>query len=361
MLKIEKVNINHEKRTIILSDIHGDLQLLERHLCKIEYTEQDVLFINGDMCEKGPNSMGVVRYIMELMSKSLKVHVSQGNCDVLIQYVLNEDERILNYMRKQKHSILNEMLEEQGKCLDDFLSIKDLHAFYQEHYSKEINWLLDLPVAFETEDFIIIHAGIDNIENWQETSLECALSVPSFYEKGHQASKLVVVGHWPVINYRASAISNNNPLIDLDKRMICIDGGNQIKSDGQLNALIVENGFFAYTYVDHLEEIVIVQKSYVASGGFAGTVTYPNYQLKQIVEEEYFTLCENVNLGIQQWVKNEYIIEKVDGTFCKDDLSTTLLSVDVGDEVSIIDNSCDGYVLIKKNGEVGWIPRDCVS
>jgi protein phosphatase len=360
MLHIENREIRHEKRVIVISDIHGDLELLEKLLSRIEYNEQDVLFINGDLCEKGQNSLGVVRYIMNLAIESQKVYITQGNCDVLIKYVFNENEHIINYMKKQKYSILNEMLEEKGKNINDFSTLKELCAFYRQYFADEIDWLLSLPTAYETEEYIIIHAGIENIENWKETSVEFATSVPAFYEKGHQANKIVVVGHWPAINYTSKLISSNNPIIDMDKGIICIDGGNRIKSDGQLNALIIEKDLHTHTYVDHLKETRIIQKTYVASEVFVGTVTYPNYQLKKLVQEDHFTLCENVNLGIQQWIKNEYIVEQENGTYCKDDLSTTLLSVKVGDTVSILDNSCQGFVLVKKNGEVGWIPRTCL-
>ncbi|MEK3886334.1 metallophosphoesterase [Bacillus sp. FSL K6-3431] len=360
MLHIVNKKINHEKRVVVISDIHGDLKLLEKLLSRIEYNEQDVLVINGDLCEKGPNSLGVVRYIMNLSTKSHQVYVTQGNCDILINHIFNENDSILGYMKKQKHSILNEMLEEQDRCLNDFSSFKELSTFYRNHFANEIDWLLSLPTAIETENYIIIHAGIENIENWKETNINFALSTPGFYEKGHQANKLVIVGHWPVTNYTATSISHHNPIIDMNKRIICLDGGNRVKSDGQINALIIEEDFYRHTYTDHLKEIREIKQNYSAPEGFVGTVTYPNYHLKKLVQEEYFTLCENVNLGIHQWIKNEYIREQKDGIYCKDDLSTTLLSVKVGDSVAIIDNSCKAFVLVKKNGQVGWIPKTCI-
>lgn len=357
---IDYKEIRDEKRVIIISDIHGDLALLEKLLLQISYQDQDVLIVNGDMCEKGPNSLSVLRYMMKRSIQSKKVYVTQGNCDVLINYVLNKDEWILDYMKRQEHSLLNDMLAEHEASLDDFTSINELSAFYQEHFEREINWLLNLPTAIETEDYIIIHAGIENREDWKETSVQSALSIPAFYEKEHQANKLVVVGHWPVSNYTATSESHNNPLIDLNKKIICIDGGNRVKNGGQINALLIQNGTYRYTYVDHLLDTRKVQKAYEAPIGYVGTVTYPNYQLRKLIEEKYFTLCENINLGMNQWIKNEYIQVEDNNVFCKGDLSTTLLSVKVGDIVSIMDESCEGYVLVKKAGEVGWIPSECL-
>ena len=109
-----------------------------------------------------------------------------------------------------------------------------------------------MPIAYETDDFIVIHAGIENKENWGETKEEVALYAQEFYKQGHQAEKIVIVGHWPVVNYRAKQVSSHNPIIDLDKKIIALDGGNQIKKDGQLNALIIQNGMYSYKYVDEL-------------------------------------------------------------------------------------------------------------
>ncbi|MHC0035397.1 metallophosphoesterase [Pseudoneobacillus sp. C159] len=358
MLRIESKAVRTESRVIVISDIHGDLELFQKLLYKIEFNEHDVLFINGDICEKGPNSLGAVRYVMNLVSK--KVYVTKGNCDILIKHVFQENEGIIEYMRNQPNSILNEMLEEQGKFLEDFSSLVELADFYQQYYSKEVDWLLNLPDAYETEDYLIIHAGVENIENWQETSRVKALSIPTFYEKGHQVDKIVIVGHWPVINYTSMTVSSDNPIIDLDQKMINIDGGNQVKSFGQLNALIIENGEYTFTSVDHVLQKRTIRMDFDAPAEYIGTVTYPNYEMKVLIQEKHFTLCENINLGIQHWIKNEYLVENGEGTYCKNDLSTTLLSVRAGEVVSILDDTCEGYVLIKRNGELGWVPEDVI-
>ena len=192
-----------------------------------------------------------------------------------------------------------------GKTLDEFESLQQLGEFYRSHFEEELDWLDQLPIAYETDEFIIIHAGIEDIPDWKDTSREFALYAQSFYEKGHQADKMVIVGHWPVVNYRANTVSSNCPLIDLEKKIIAIDGGNQIKKDGQLNALVIEGEDITYTYVDELEGKTIL-RSHTDNRGRVGTVTYPNYEIRILQEEEFFTLCENVSLGIEQWIKMNY-------------------------------------------------------
>lgn len=358
MIDIRQLNIDQSKRSIIVSDIHANVKLLKKLLNKVNYTAEDYLFINGDLCEKGPESLAVIEYVQEISKQSTNVYITKGNCDVVHRYVFNGEEGIISYMDKQKHSVLNEMLAKHDKTLKDIPDLQQLADFYRQHFHEEIEWLESLPIAYETEDFILIHAGLENIKDWKQTGEKAALYTPAFYEQGHQANKLVIVGHWPVVNYRSQQVSSNNPLIDLNKKVIALDGGNQIKKDGQLNAIIIENGTYSFTYVDELSEEMIIQQEHIDLSERIGTVTYPNYEMKIIRTEKYFTLCENSKLGIQQWIKNEYLIVEDEQARCKSDLSTTFLSVKQGENIAMINHECAGYSLVKKlNGEVGWIPK----
>ncbi|MFD2629446.1 metallophosphoesterase [Oceanobacillus kapialis] len=361
MLHIEKLHLDADRRVIIVSDIHGSKELFKRLLEKVAYTTEDYLFIDGDLCEKGPNSLETVRYVQELERASDRVFTTQGNCDILFQHVFEGNEGIQNYMANQPHSILHEMLHHHQKRMEDFSTLEELGEFYRKHFSSELDWLGSRPVAYETDAFIIVHAGIENRPDWENTSKQSALAMPSFYEQGHQADKPVIVGHWPAVNYTADKISSNNPIIDMDKRIVTMDGGNQIKRDGQLNAVIYENDRFSFTYVDNLYSQAVVEQTHKDTTGCTGTVTYPNYEFKFLQEDSYFTLCENKNLGVKQWVKNEYLNHSGRETRSKSDVSSTFLSVKEGDVISIINADCDGYVLIKnKQGQVGWIPKACI-
>ncbi|GEL77544.1 metallophosphoesterase [Tenuibacillus multivorans] len=358
MIDVRKLNLDKNRRIIVISDIHASLDLFKQLLSDVHYTNEDYLFINGDLCEKGHNSLEVVHYVKQMSLNSERVYLTKGNCDVIHRYVFEGHEGIYNYMESRKESVLNEMLEYHGKSLHDFQNLEELGTYYLNHFKNEIEWLDSLPTAYETDEYIIIHAGLN--ETLEQTDEPTALYVPAFYEKGHKEDKIVIVGHWPVANYRANQISSNNPIIDYEQRVIALDGGNRIKRDGQLNALIIENGNYSYTYVDSLRDGAYIQKDHLPSEDRKGNVTYPNYDMNIIKEEKFFTLCQNEKLGIQQWIKNEYLIESDGKTMCKSDLSTTFLSVEAGDQVWIIDDNCAGYFLIKNvDGDVGWVPDGC--
>lgn len=360
MIEIKKLELDETRRLIVISDIHGNLELFQKLLQKVNFTERDCLIINGDLCEKGNNSLKVVDYVRKRVESENNIFITKGNCDVVFRYVFNGNEGIRAYMKNRKNSILNEMLTTYDRSIEEFPNLENLADYYLTHFKDTIDWLESLPLAYEFGEYLVIHAGVEIGKELTETDEDYALYAKAFHEAGHDTEKTVIVGHWPVANYRANLVSSHTPLIDEERRIISIDGGNQIKRSGQLNALIIENGACTYTFVDELEKVVRIQKDHIDSTNRLGTVTYPNYEISPLEQGEHFTICENTNLGVKQWIKNEYIVEEEGQYFSRDDLSTTFLSVKEGELVKIIDDECTGYTQIKKeNGDIGWIPNYC--
>lgn len=363
MLHIQNIALPETGRAIVISDIHGDLQLFKALLEKVHYTPEDTLIINGDLCERGPNSLGVIRFARKLTEENNNAYITEGNCDRLIHHAFDHDPTFFDHLERNPHSIMNEWLHEHGRTYAEFDSVTELANFYSANCGEEIDWLFSLPTALEADRYLFIHAGIDDIKDWRETSHRSATALPHFYTRAHQCAKTVVVGHWPVVNYRAEQVACHNPIIDLDKRMICIDGGNQVRFDGQLNALIIERcpqgDRITYTYTDHFNDFKRLKKAYVPPKGFVGTLNYPNYEVRLLEQGKYFSLCENVNLGLKQWIKNEYLVKKEDALFADNDVSASGLKVAATDRIAVIDDTRAGYTLVKKDGSVGWVPREC--
>lgn len=360
MDKIKELSLPINARIIVISDIHGELELFQRLLDKVHFNEEDYLIINGDLCEKGSNSMGVVQYVMELAANNPRVHVIEGNCDTLVEYLLNEDPDLIRYLCARKHSIMNEWLENIGYELTSESSIKEVKEQLWSHFSKEIQWLTELPTAIETDHYLFVHAGLEDIENWRDTSREAAISIPEFLLKSHQANKYVIVGHWPVGNYTSKVLSNN-PIIDQEKKIIANDGGNNVKLSGQLNAFIINQSssgdIFSHTYVDHFPAAKVI-KEFHADPSWTGSISYVNYALTPMKKGEYFTLCKQPGTNQLLYVKNEYILQKDTGFEAKEEVSCSQISVEAGDIVSILDDSGVGFALVKKDGFVGWVPKE---
>ncbi|MGG2014783.1 metallophosphoesterase [Bacillus sp. S10(2024)] len=364
MEKIKELSIPNNVRIIVISDIHGELELFKALLEKVKFSKEDYLIINGDLCEKGSNSKGVVNYVMELSFKNPNVHVIEGNCDTVVEELLNENPHLINYLCTKQHSILNEWLEHIGYFVSEDTNIREIKEILENRFSKEIKWLTELPTAIETDDYIFIHAGLDEIENWKDTNRDTAITLPAFLHKSHRANKYVIVGHWPVVNY-SSELPSDNPIIEHTKKIISIDGGNAIKETGQLNAFIIHKSSsedtFSHTYVDHFPKYKVLE-DFCAEPMMSGLITYPRYEIIPVKKGKHFTLCEQLEAKQLLNVKNEYIHQNEAGSsYAKTDVSCAQIGVNKGDTVSIIDDSCTGYDLIKRDGVVGWVAKGILA
>jgi len=358
--KIKKLSIPNDVRVIVISDIHGELALLKELLHKVNFKDEDYLIINGDLCEKGRDSIGVVNYVMDLVVSKPNVYVVEGNCEAVVEALVNENPVLINYLCTRKNTIFNEWLGKLKVTVNEESNICEVKNILMGHFSKEIKWLTELPTVIETEDYIFVHAGLEDREDWKETERKNAIAMPEFFNKSHRAHKYVVVGHWPVVNYSEKAPSNN-PVIDKKKKMIAIDGGNAIKEAGQLNAFIIQReptgDMFSYTYVDYFPEYEVIA-DFNANTELQGGVTYPYYYIEPMEKGQEFTICKQKETNTLLSVKNEYIRQLESGEYTvKTDISCAQISVRKGDVVSLIDGSCSGYDLVKRDGIEGWIKK----
>ncbi|MFK4376761.1 Icc-related predicted phosphoesterase [Bacillus sp. RC218] len=360
MEKIQKLLIPKGVRVIVISDIHGELNLLKELLHKVNFKDDDYLIINGDLCEKGNDSIGVVNYVMDLVVSKPNVYVIEGNCEAVVEAFVNENPALINYLCTRKNTIFNEWLAKLNVTVNEESDICEVKNILMGRFSKEIKWLTELPTAIETDDYIFVHAGLEDRENWRQTDRKNAIAMPEFFNKSHRADKYVIVGHWPVVNYSEEAPSNN-PVIDKEKKIIAIDGGNAIKEAGQLNAFIIHrdilNDTFSYTYVDHFPQYEVLA-DFNANSVMQGGVTYPHYYIEPVKRMKDFTVCKQIGTNELLYVKNEYIKQLESGEYTvKTDISCAQIGVRKGDIVSLIDGSCMGYDLIKKDGVEGWIEK----
>ncbi|TDL36159.1 hypothetical protein EVU91_10605 [Macrococcoides bohemicum] len=345
-----------DRRTIVVSDVHGNINLFKDLLLSVGYTEDDRLIILGDIIDKGPNSIELVEFVGELL-ESEHVHMLLGNCDCIFDEL--EEDYLYNYMQR-RHTLVHEALDKLGKTLDDYESQSDMAKDVRKHFSHIHDIVRDLPLMIETEDFIFVHAGLDQ-HDYMNTSRYNALNMPYFYNATHDAEKMVVVGHFPTCNYVEDGLMNNNIKINEASCIIDIDGGNQVKYSGQLNALIIEYTDDEYILktlaADDYKRQVVIQ-DFEVSYQEPHTFTYPHFEIEVFDGDEYFTRAKHIHTGIDFMVKTEFIKEIEDGYRLKDDYTDYFMDVSIGEEVAIIDDSYLGYTLIMKDGITGWVPEE---
>jgi len=350
--KVKKVLLPTNKRIIAISDIHGNLDLFKKILEKVLYSSQDILVLIGDLIEKGNMSLKTLRYIIELSNKN-EVYIVSGNCDTIwedIKYEI-DDENLLRYMIIRKNSILNEMCHELSIEVNENADIKYIKKKILENFSYELDWLEQLPHILETENYIFAHAGVTS-ENLEEQDASIVMKNDAFLEQGLVFSKYVIVGHWPTANYGTEK-GCCNPIINKEQKIISIDGGNMIKSEGQLNALIIDNNAQNITYaaIDDLPKGLIIESQSANSNTIQ--ISWMDNAVEVLEEGIEFSLCRHISSNHKLWIKNTKLFKAKDGMRCYD-CTDYFLSLSKGDIVSIIEKS-NNQTLVKKDGTIGWV------
>jgi len=346
-----KVNFEEGKRIIVVSDIHGDLTTFKELLDKCEYNEEeDYLIILGDFLEKGKEILDTIHYVMELSAND-RVYVLKGNCDRAIEYCSNDDglEDGLGYIKRMKNNIFVEKAKELGIEINEPEDLKEVVSNLQE----EREFIDKLPLVLVSDRLVFVHAGIKTLD--EETDKKFLLSTKMFGNDSHNLQQYVIVGHFPVSNY-CSKIFRLTPNFDMNKKIISIDGGNNMKTFGQLNALIIENlesGLtFTYRYATHFPKklIKITQKG---NEDDAKIIAWPNYDVKMLSEGEEESLVLNKNSDYLK-VKTAFLKHFGDKWSVTDDYTNYIHEIKKPVLADIIYEDDNSY-LANIDGVIGWI------
>ena len=358
--KIRRLNIPDDKKLIFISDVHGDVDTFKRGLEKINFSDDDYLFIIGDMYEKGDEgkNLETLNYFIEL-SKRDNVFPMAGNCDEVFRFILPLDARdsFLYYTLIKKHSVLNDIADEMGYTLSSDMNVKDFVDRVKTEYKYIYDFMESLDdVIFINDSIVLVHGGIDDINNIPEDSIS-VLKNDDFYEKSKPQTRMMIVGHNPTRNYRAD-VSCVNPIFDFKKNIISIDGGNHIVKGGQLNFVILESLSkmrFTYTWVDHYEKYTMKYDVDYDDPTNLVSITYNNNEVEIVDIDLDFYLIRHIKTNSFMWVHTSFVYKNnVTGTYYTYDASNQFLSVRKNDEISIIKRA-KPYSIIKRNGYIGLI------
>ena len=351
-VKILKPQIRADQRVIAISDVHGNLEVLKKLLKKVGFKDTDVLILVGDIVEKGKESLATLRYVMEL-SKTHTVYSVCGNCDAICFELLKDErnEDLLKYIIARKNTLIGEMCRSLGIDIHrelDMLSVK--HILRQE-FKEEIEFICSLPHIIEIGKFRFAHAALYP-GHMEEMKPSQVMRADAFMDQEFYFDKYLVVGHWPVVLYCRS-IADCNPRVDQEKKIISIDGGNVLKRDGQLNALIIPDinkEEFSFDYEDTLRKAKILNTQEVGESSY--NIPWIDSNVHVLRREREFTYCEHKTSGYKMWIPNDYLSEEKDG-WHTEDISDYQIPVTFGDVVSVTEDTSRGY-LIKKDGICGW-------
>lgn len=348
-----------ERRIIVISDIHANLSAFQRLLKKVNYQrESDELILLGDLLEKGKENLATLHYIMEL-SQHPHVHPMIGNCDYVCLNILHNQrldflQQILN---NREHSIIHEMAAKLSIKIDENTDMLVLAKLLREQYLEELEFVANLPHVIESEHYIFAHAAITNEDTYGRDTRDI-MTHEFFMKEDLHFQKYVVVGHLPVSEY-CEQIASFMPIIDKDKNIISIDGGNVVKESGQLNAFIIEQTTFQSFYVDDLPTRQVLHDHH-AHNEKPLFITWHHSGVEILQAHRYHSYCLHTTTQRALWIPNSFLYRDSLGNVHAANFTTYEHSVKKGDFISLLHQERN-RLFVKKDGILGWIPSSCLD
>lgn len=346
------------RRVIAVSDIHGNLPFLKGALEKARFSPEDVLVLVGDLFEKGFESLGVLRWLMEL-SRTHTVFALCGNCDYIDRVFLEGragiDEELWPVFRFWGgRSLILQLGTELGIEPQSAADLDGLRRAIRANFPAETEFLLTMPHIMEAGNFIFVHGGVPREDRLEELGAYACMKNDNFMGQGLSFQKWIVVGHWPVTLY-SEQIQQARPIMDEARHIASIDGGCVLKMDGQLNALIIPDVYgqeMSYVAYDGLPVVVALEDQQASEESL--NIRWSDSAVEVLREEDDVCWCRHISTGREMWILRDYIYpRRADGYLHCEDSTDYRLAVSEGDRLAVVRRCSRGF-LVKKNGITGW-------
>lgn len=207
-------------KTIVVGDIHGcynELRDLILSLKKegVYNKDTDKLIFLGDYIDRGEDSKKVIEFIRNL----------QENNDNVIALMGNHEDMLLNYY----YGIDNNW------TFNGHRETLNSYGGFSKQLENDVRWIKNLPLYYEDEHFIYVHAGV-NVDKpiTQQDRFTLLWIRDDFVYNEKKYDKRVIFGHTPTLFLSegckpVQTFANN---IDIDTG--CVFGG-------ALTALVIED------------------------------------------------------------------------------------------------------------------------
>lgn len=188
--------------TYAMADIHGERTRFHKALETIKFSDDDELYIIGDVIDRG-RDFGL-RLLLEV-SKMPNVHLISGNHEYMAL-------RCLSFLMKEitnasiegiDENVIRELFEWQN--VGGQVTIDEFHHMSYDERLEVLEYLGELPLYAEVtsggKDYILVHAGLDNFDEQRPLNSYTPAEVMGFYNvdfsRTYFKDKSIVTGHLP--------------------------------------------------------------------------------------------------------------------------------------------------------------------
>lgn len=190
-----------------IGDVHGHLNKLEAAIADIDRdggTEAQVIFL-GDLVDRGPDSKGVIDFVMQGLAQRRNWTVLTGNHDRMFRYFMEPSPRVDMRLRPDLywlHERLGGMdtLASYGVDLGPDARLHEIHKAAQAVVpDTHVRFLTGLPYYSHHEDLLFVHAGVRPEVSLEDQVLDDLVWIREDFLTYHKPHPwLVVHGHTPV-------------------------------------------------------------------------------------------------------------------------------------------------------------------
>jgi serine/threonine protein phosphatase 1 len=175
------------KKIFAIGDIHGCYDRLKALMEKIPIDcSRDTLVFIGDYIDRGPHSVEVVDYLIQLKNRFPEVIFLKGNHEDMLDKFLNGVDR------------LTYLLNGGQQTLDSYLT-KPVGSKFLPIPPDHMEFFKSLREFYETEEFIFVHAGLRPRVPLESQKTEDLLWIrDKFVSTKYDFGKRVIFGHTPL-------------------------------------------------------------------------------------------------------------------------------------------------------------------
>ena len=213
--------------TYVMSDIHGQYDMFMELLDIIEFNENDMLYVLGDVVDRGPNPIKTLKKLMEMPNVICLV----GNHELMaiecFDFLMKEitDISIAEIDDKMLENLITWDYNGSQPTIEEFRELNDDERQGIIDYIKDFRIYEEVTV--NNKDYLLVHAGLGNYSPEKEIedySLHELLWMRPDYNIKHSDDTYIVTGHTPtqVIDDNTNPgfiyRNNNNIVIDFCTR-----------------------------------------------------------------------------------------------------------------------------------------------
>ncbi len=173
-------------RILAISDIHGCGKTFSTLLKSVSFDKTDTLVIIGDLVDRGKNTKFLIDEIIRLRTLEYNIIVTKGNHEDLMINSVNSEANKRNWKING--------------------GIETLNSFgiscYREIPIKYKNFFETLPLKAETDNYIFVHAGINNVHFTDPFKESVVLWTKDWYDlldRNWLGFRYIIHGHVPKI------------------------------------------------------------------------------------------------------------------------------------------------------------------